>query len=398
MNRLLITLAVFLTVTLPVRADGWLDDWALTADVGVQWRYFPQQGRWPGQSGDHDLSVAFNGEAYWRGENARASIRPFLRLDSMDSERNHFDLREAYIALEGDDWEILAGFNKVFWGVTESRHLVDVINQTDLVEDPDQEQKLGQPMIAALWQRDWGLLGAYIMPWFRERTFPGIGGRLRTPLVVDTGQPLYESGAREHHTDVALRWSHYFGDLDVGAYVFQGTGREPLLLMSEDGTSLQPYYHQIIQLGVDAQYTRDAWLWKLEMVVREGVDDTFFASVFGMEYTFYGLNESDLDMGILVEYLYDGRGPAEPLTTFDDDIFIGTRLAWNDASDTSLLTGVVLDRDGSERYYSLEAERRFGERMVGELRLRWFDGDGNKPGLWAVDADDYLEFRVTGFF
>ena len=42
---------------------------------------------------------------------------------------------------------LLVGAAKVFWGTAESRHLVDIINQTDAVEDIDEEDKLGQPMV-----------------------------------------------------------------------------------------------------------------------------------------------------------------------------------------------------------------------------------------------------------
>jgi len=398
MKPVLITAALLLTTAPPALADTWLGDWESSGDVGLELRYFPSEPRWPGQSDDPGISLAFNGEAYWRGGQFRASVKPFLRLDSTDSERSHYDLREAYMAFEGDDWEILAGSNKVFWGVTESRHLVDIINQTDLVEDPDQEQKLGQPMISALLQRDWGQLEAFVMPWFRERTFPGAAGRLRTALPVDTNRPIYESGAKQAHTDLALRWSHYFGDLDIGSYVFHGTGREPKLLPSEVGLGPRPLYHLVTQAGLDAQYTRDAWLWKLEAVARKGLNDTFFASVGGLEYTFFGVRDSRVDVGILVEYLYDGRGPTEPVTLLDDDVFVGTRLAWNDASDTAILAGVTLDRDGSEWLFNLEAERRFGYSLAGTLRLRLFRGDHGKQGLWPVDRDNYLEVRLTRYF
>ncbi len=35
----------------------------------------------------------------------------------------------------------------MYWGVAESNHLVDIINQTDAVESFDGEEKLGQPMV-----------------------------------------------------------------------------------------------------------------------------------------------------------------------------------------------------------------------------------------------------------
>ncbi|MDD7885073.1 hypothetical protein [Flavivirga sp. 57AJ16] len=38
--------------------------------------------------------------------------------------------------------------------MTESNHLVDIINQTDAVETFDGEEKLGQPMVQLSWGTD----------------------------------------------------------------------------------------------------------------------------------------------------------------------------------------------------------------------------------------------------
>ncbi len=373
-------------------------NWDFGGDAGIEGRTFFEDPQWPGQS-DAPLvgSVHLNLEGRWRSEegNQRASIKAFGRLDSQDKERSHADLREAYWAFEGDDWEILLGLNRVFWGVTESRHLVDIINQTDLVEDIDQEQKLGQPMINVMLQRDWGQLDFYVMPWFRERTFPGIIGRFRAPLPIDTSGAQYESSAEQHHTDLALRWSHYFGDVDIGIYAFHGTGRNPVLKLDETSNALNPLYHQISQLGIDIQYTREAWLWKLEGIARNGLEDNFAAAVAGLEYTLYGIRDSSADVGLLVEYLYDGRGPSEPVTVFDNDIFVGTRLALNDTQDTSILAGVVVDVDTQEWFFNLEAERRLGQDYVAEARLRLFNGDKKINQLGAFDQDSYLQLSLS---
>ena len=393
----LLALQIFAAPAAEAQSDG---QWQWGGEAGSELRYFFEDPRWPGQSDDAAGSVFGNLEARWRSGagNQRASFKVFGRLDNVDKERSHADLREAYWAYEGEDWEILLGANKVFWGVTESRHLVDIINQTDLVEDIDQEQKLGQPMVNFLLQRDWGQLDLYLMPWFRERTYPGVEGRLRAPLPVDTGKALYESPAEQHHTDIALRWSHYFGDVDVGVYAFHGTGREPVLALAEEEDRLLPVYHQISQLGVDVQYTRDAWLWKFEGIARKGLDDTFAAAVAGFEYTLYGVRESAADVGLLVEYLYDGRGPGEPVTVFDNDVFLGTRLALNDAQDSSVLAGVVVDTDSQEWFFNLEAERRIGEHFVAEARLRIFNGDQQLNQLYAFDRDDYFQLSFSRFF
>ena len=48
-----------------------------------------------------------------------------------------------------------------FWGVTETAHRVDILNQTDQVESFDGEDKLGQPMVNFSWSKDWGTLDLY---------------------------------------------------------------------------------------------------------------------------------------------------------------------------------------------------------------------------------------------
>ena len=97
------------------------------------------------------------------------------------------------------------GIGKVFWGVTESQHLVDVINQTDLVENMDGEEKLGQPMINFALVRDWGTVDFFLLPGSRERTFPEAEGRLRTTPRVDVEQAVYESSRGKRHIDEAIR-------------------------------------------------------------------------------------------------------------------------------------------------------------------------------------------------
>ena len=375
--------------------------WDGAGNVELQSRFFAADAQWPGQSGQiAQATLAATAELRWRNAagNQRASIMPYLRRDSVDDERNLLDLKEAYWAWEGDSLELLVGANTVFWGVTESVHLVDIINQTDAAGDIDGEDKLGQPMVNLAWQQDWGLTSVYVMPHFRERNYPGIDGRLRTPAPVDTDRPVYESSREENHVDVALRYSHYVGDVDIGLSIFSGTSREPRLVPADDAPVLLPHYDLIDQFGVDLQYTGDAWLWKLEAIARNGYSETFAAAVGGFEYTLYQLGGSTADLGLLLEYQYDGRNELEPFTTADNDVFIGARFALNDAQDTSVLAGVARDIDTGEMFFNVEAERRVGDSLSLELRARAFSGAGPQDLTYAVVRDDYVQVRLAKYF
>jgi hypothetical protein len=373
----------------------------VSGSVELQVRAFSNDPAWTGQD-DQVLqgTVVSTTEFRWRNEegNQRASFIPYLRWDASDSERSLVDLHEAYWAFESRNYEVLVGSNTVFWGVTESVHLVDIINQTDFAGDIDGEDKLGQPMVSLALQRDWGEISAFVMPYFSERTFAGVDGRFRPQLPIDTDRARYESSSEEGHVDFALRYSHYIGDVDIGLYAFSGTSREPRFVPAEDGQSLLPVYDQIDQLGVDLQYTREAWLWKLEAIARDGYMSTFAAAVGGFEYTFYQVRESSADVGLLLEYQYDGRDAFEPITIADNDVFVGTRLALNDVQDTAVLAGVSYDVETGETFVNIEAERRFGNDWFVELRVRAFSGSEHGDNTYWLQQDDYAQLSIARYF
>ena len=394
---LILLLAAQFFVLSPARG-GELD---IRGTVELQARAFMRDPAWAGQD-DQALqgSVVATTEFRWRSEEGdrRASLIPQLRLDGNDSERSLLDFKEAYWAFGGNDYEVLVGANTVFWGVTESLHLVDVINQTDFAGDVDGEDKLGQPMVSLTLQRDWGEISAFVLPTFRERTFTGVDGRFRPAVAIDTDSPLYESSAKENHLDLALRYSHYIGNVDIGLHAFSGTSREPRFVASSDGQSLRPAYDQVAQVGVDLQYTNEAWLWKLEALARDGYSHSYAAAVGGFEYTFYQVGESSADVGLLLEYQVDGRDEREPATIADNDVFVGSRLAFNDVQDTAVLAGVSYDIETGETFVNIEAERRFGEDWFAELRVRTFSGARPGDATYWLQSDDYVQLNVAWYF
>jgi hypothetical protein len=269
--------------------------------VAAEPRVFPQDARFPDQDWfNASLAAELELRHEWDGRAKSLVVTPFLRLDRNDPERTHADVREAALRLMTDRYELLVGVSKVFWGVTESQHLVDIVNQTDLVENPDGEDKLGQLMVYLTLARSWGTLNLFALPGSRERTFPGRKGRLRTSALVDTDAAVFEAG--RWHTDFAARWSRTIGIVDLGVSHFYGTSREPQLVpenRSADEVRLVPHYDLINQTGLDAQVTIGQWLWKLEAIRRSGQAPQHVAVTGGFEYTLANVGGSGTDVGLL---------------------------------------------------------------------------------------------------
>ena len=394
-NLRLVTLLMLSVCALPVQAGSW------RGYIAAQERFFFDDPADPRQHGNN-FSIAAQPEYYhdWADGKQSLTFTPFVRYDQGDDERTHADIRELAWGYVARDYEWTVGISKVFWGVTEAQHLVDIINQTDLVEEPDGEEKLGQPMINLSLIRDWGTVGVFVLPGFRERTFAGVNGRPRIIPRVEKNLTSYESSREDEHVDVAVRWSHAIGDMDIGLSWFHGTSRDPLLFPSTTDSGeivLAPFYQIIDQAGLDVQLTKGNWLWKLEAINRDGNYDKFRAATAGFEYTFYGIFETIADVGLVMEYLYDSRGVLAT-TPFEDDLLTGLRFTFNDAQSTDALLGAIKDKDDDSYLITLEANRRLGDNWKMSLQASKFIVDGLDQSLQSFAEDDYLQLELAYYF
>jgi hypothetical protein len=373
----------------------------LTGSVALEMRGFAHAPSHSGQR-EHSGSVSIEPEFYHAWSNNRHSIvvAPFARLDSADDTRTHVDLREGFYQFVSESLELRIGLARVFWGVAESRHLVDVINQSDSVAHLDGEDKLGQPMVNLSLARAWGTIDLFALPYFRERTFPGRAGRLRTAVHVDHSLVRFESGAQQRRLDWAIRYAHSLGAFDIGLSHFWGTSREPRLSLTRTSGGdlvLAPNYDVVNQTGLDLQFTHDSWLWKLEAIHHSGGQQTFNALVGGFEYTFIGVAQSTADVGVLVEYLYDDRHHNTP-HPFERDLFIGARLALNDAASSQLLAGIIYDLGGAATVFSAEASRRLAHDWTLAVEMRAWGQVSRGDPQHAVRRDDHIQFTVQRYF
>lgn len=379
----------------------WAVAWEISGYAGGESLGFIHQPA-SSQQHHHYLSGVIQPELYheWEDGSQAFAFVPFFRYSQHDSRRTHFDIRELNWSKAADNWELRIGIQKVFWGVTESQHLVDIINQTDLVENTDTEDKLGQPMINLAMIRDWGTLNLFVLPGFRERTFAGPEGRLRTFPAISVGDARYEKSGIEKHMAYAVRWFKSSGPWDIGLSYFYGTSRDPLIkqAFNQNGELLLiPQYDTIQQAGLDVQLTEGSVLGKLEAIVRSGQEKSYFAATGGIEYSFYNVFESSIDVGFVFEYLFDSRGRNANFT-FEDDFLAALRFGFNDVQSTEILAGLIFDRTSRAKFYNIEASRRLGDNWKLELELRFFSDIPEQDIFNFIRNDDHIRAGLTYHF
>ena len=333
-------------------------------------------------------SFSFSPEIFKDDSNRIFHFKAKLRKDGEDSGRNLNDIQELYLINILEDKEIKFGVSKEFWGVTETSHRVDIINQTDFTEGFDGEEKLGQPMIKISLERQWGLLDIYALLGFRERNFSGKKGRLRLPISINEKSSLYSSSSKNKRADFAVRWSNYYDDFDIAISHLSGTSREPRFLPSANKINeLVPVYEVIDQTGLEIQYLLDSLAIKGEVISRSGQGERFTAATYGFEYTQVGVFQTRIDLGWVVEFNHDDRLESSPFV-------VGTRFSFNDIYDSQILSGIILNDKSKEVGFLLEASRRIGECCLLSLEGVYFDDtdedNGQKKLFQAFKEDDFL--------
>lgn len=328
-----------------------------------------------------DISVSLQPRYFrtWNSGQHSIVIEPFIRLDQNDSRRSHFDFRELYWLMTFEIGELSAGFRRVFWGITESQHLVDFINQRDFVEGIESEDRLGQPMISLNLFTHWGDFEFYALPFFRERTYPGESGSLRGEKVVNTSATLYETSLRWRHFDLALRWSHQIGALSFAVGYFSGVNRQPRLIRTteQNRAELIPHYDLVNRTSLELQIIMSDWIWNLEVLEQYSLGNEHFGFIGGIERSYAGFTGA-ADLRVVVEYHFDSRGDHTPVVyynsplRFQNDLFVGGRVFFNDFQSSEFSAGVFLDIESGELAPFVAVGRRVASNYTLDVSFKGF--------------------------
>lgn len=424
-TRSIAVFAIAITATLASFSASALD-WR--GNVSSEFTYFPEYSVGT-ENWKLNTSVAAEIELTQDlADNIRLTFHPFARWDEQDDERTQLAIRELLLSTTGETWEFNAGLGTVFWGVTESRNPVDIINQTDSVEDGTGDDKLGQLMLNYKWfTDDYGEFEAFLLPRFEERTYIGENGRPFPGLTVNPDLTTYESSDGNDHIGYALRWAHSFDAWDVGLHYFNGTSRDPALtpVVTATGPVLAPRYSLLTQAGIDAQGLYGDLAIKTEIVHKTGVEiESHAEAVAGLEYTVVGflspLQENEklpeswctqdtrnplkklacndrLDLGLVLEYLWDQRGTASN-QPFQNDLLAGFRFAFNDAASSDALLGVIQDLDKGATTLSFEASTRLFESYRLKVLGQKFFNTEDDTVFSAFENESFIQVDFSYFF
>ncbi len=351
-----------------------------------------------GRHGQDNYNTSLFGKgtfiSYLQNGDAKFTISTIGRFDQSDDQLRYLDFQKFKYEYYFDDVTLKVGNEIVFWGVNETFNIVDIINQSNLAENISGTKKLGQPMASISYIRDYGTFDIYLMPYFRERPFSGKEGRPRLLFEVDKNSITYESSAKKRKIDFALRYSTVIDDLDIGLSHFYGNNRTPVLSPNPLTLKFDSHYPVLSQTGIDIQATKGPWLYKLETVSAKEGSERHLGAAGGIEYTYYGIRNTQSDLGVIVEYAFDDRND----NPFNNEGIIGLRWSMNDVKSSSLLAGYLFDMRGNSNRFQTEFEQRITDDLKLFLDLSLNGSIVETDFLHQFKEDSQITIKIAKYF
>ena len=343
---------------------------------------------------NYSLFTKSNFISYLDERDAKITISAIARYDEKDSERRYIDFQKLKYEQYFENYTFKIGNEIIFWGVNESFNIIDIINQSNLAEDMTGTKKLGQPLLSLAYDNNYGTIDLYLMPYFIERKFPSKNGRPRLALEVDQNSITYESSSKEQKLDFALRYSMVYDDYDIGIAHFHGNNRAPQLNINPSTLKFNPHYTTLSQTSLDIQATKGAWLYKLEALSAKDGDERHLGVAGGFEYTFYGIRDSQSDLGLVIEYSFDDRNSYP----FNNDSVAALRWTKNDINSTSLLAGMFIDMRGNSNRFIAEYEQRINNNVKLFIDATFNGSIDSQDFTYAFEEDSVFSIKLARYF
>ncbi|MDX2319793.1 MAG: hypothetical protein QNK26_04270 [Moritella sp.] len=340
----------------------------------------------------HQISAALSPyvEASSARNNMVYTMHPFVRIDERDDKRTHIDFREFKAAVVTKKWQASIGFDQVYWGVMENHHLVDIVNQTDYLESPNGEDKLGQPMFKLGINLQGALLEAMLLVGYREPAVPTAGARFS---FGNDYSYEYAGWGGEYHPDVALRYSKSIKSIDVGVSYFGGHSRTPELRNQAVGDPIW-YVNLVDQMSIDIQADLNRLILKAEVLYKIIDDESTRAAVLGSEFKL--LQTQNLGINLLAEYSWDQHGEQAFDNSFQNDIFAGVRVNLTGLNDSEILIGHNYDFDFNSQHGFVQAKVHVTKTLSVGLEGWWFNISDDDYANKSYNDDNMIQ--LTGYY
>jgi len=238
---------------------------------------------------DTDTANPDGGDLKWAEERAQLKaegihepLRLFLKADiSFDHLDNNaeVELREAYIDLTRDRWDLRAGRQIITWGLGDLIFINDVFPkdyEAFFSGRPLEYLKKGVDAVKAGFYPDIASFELVVIPFFEPNNFPESNRFwMFDPLSGVSDRAKNEPASSIKNTEVALRIYRDIAGFDTSIYLYKGFHREPSMLPDSLSapSSIELIYPELAVYGMSLQRSALGGVAGFEVGYYDSLDD-----------------------------------------------------------------------------------------------------------------------------
>ncbi len=291
--------------------------------------------------------------------------------DTKHNDRTFIRLDELYLKYDFENDMISVGKSIKFWGALEVKNIVNVFNQKDFRTDLLRSDEMGAYNFTYSHYTENGEISAILklnepnqpMATFKYAYYtfaPFITYEDELQKSDDNYKPsIYLSYSGTLDTEYALDYAFIYENGYDSQRYFLPDG--PL-----DGSPVvfKQYAYTVNKFMTYNTLVIGATLIKLEALYAIVDDDKYIANyshiAFGFEHMIENFLDSDTTLGVIAEYykykIYDDDkySDLELFETMQNDLFVGLRYSLNNANDTNIIGGAIIDTEYDEQTYYMQ--------------------------------------------
>jgi len=305
-------------------------------------------------------------------------------VSQKDNNRTFLRINEFYTQYEGEDFKVLFGKNILFWGALEAYNIVDTFNIQDTRNDSLTTDKIGaynltyshyfeDSELSVIFkiheQKNKMANESYIYSILNENI--SYKNDLESKSSLDRPSLYLTYNGSTYGDDYSLDY----------AFIYENGYDSQRYITINDNQFVQHAY-LVNKFLTYNTLVFDSTLYKLEALYTnitedKNISDYIHVSL-GVEHTLDALDNGN-EIGLIAEYYYYKTFENEKLDdlslaqNFQNDLFLGIRYSFNDADDSNIVGGVILDTQYDEQSYYVEYETRIFDIAKVKLDYRYIE-------------------------
>ncbi|MCF6206807.1 MAG: hypothetical protein L3J47_07965 [Sulfurovum sp.] len=322
-----------------------------------------------------------NGNVALSGKNSFAEGKMTLiyLYSERYKEKRYLRLNELYVAKNMREYRVEVGKRLLYWGELEGYNITDVFNQKNYLFDPfDKSAKLGS--WSGTVSRYFGdnVLEAGVKFYEEDMEF----GNSRTPYYPLPLTYSSQLNLQEGHNTPTWYISYALtGDAIVESesriIFWHGYDMKRNFIAGDYGQTVVQYAYRVNKALLLSHIVYEDMIFKLEGsytdVINYAPMSDYWQLGLGAEKSFYDIAGADVTLyAEYYRYGYNDEGKVEHVDIseiYDDDLFLATRIIFNDTRSSEVKIGMLYDLEKSERVFKAEAKMRLLDRFV--LHAEW---------------------------